>query len=121
MENQSLFLPKTKNMKELKNAISKKIQRQIVIINFLKEGEKTNNQLLTHLKIKGHSNSTFSNDIRSLKDSGFKIDDSVKGYYSLSLEGCNELYSHFIKYQSMAIAYQKALQVSKKNLQYIFF
>lgn len=110
-------------MKEIKTSISKKIQRQIVIVNFLKDGNKTSKELLTHLSIKGHSNSTstLSNDIKSLKDTGFKIDDSVKGYYSLLLDGCNELYSHFIKYQSMAIAYQKALQMSQKHMQYILF
>ena len=110
-------------MKSIKTTISKKIQRQIVIINFLKEGNKTSKELLTHLNIKGHSNSTstLSNDIKSLKETGFKIDDTVKGYYSLLLDGCNELYSHFIKYQSMAIAYQKALQMSQKHMQYILF
>jgi predicted DNA-binding transcriptional regulator YafY len=110
-------------MKELKTTISKKIQRQITIINFLKEGSKTSKELLWHLNYKGHSNSTstLSNDIKSLKESGFKIDDSIKGYYLLMLDGCSELYSHFIKYQSMAIAYQKALQMPKKYMQYILF
>ncbi|OSY88533.1 hypothetical protein WH52_07235 [Tenacibaculum holothuriorum] len=110
-------------MSEKKNTISKKVQRQITILNFLKEGTKRSNDLLNHLKFKGHSNSTstLSNDIKSLKDSGFKIDDSVKGYYTLLLDGCNELYSHFIKYQSMAIAYQKALNMPQKYMQYILF
>ncbi len=107
----------------MKNTISKKIQRQITILNFLKNGTQKSNELLNHLKLKGHSNSTstLSNDIKSLKESGFKIDDSVKGYYTLLLNGCNELYSHFIKYQSMAIAYQKALNLPKKYMQHILF
>jgi predicted DNA-binding transcriptional regulator YafY len=106
-----------------KNTISKKVQRQITIVNFLKIENRTSKQLLDHLKLKGHSNSTstLSNDILSLKESGFKIDDSVKGYYSLLIDGNNEFYSHFIKYQSMAIAYQKAFQLSEKHMQYIVF
>lgn len=110
-------------MSEKKNTISKKIQRQITILNFLKKDSQKSTNLLNHLKLKGHSNSTstLSNDIKSLKESGFKIDDSVKGYYTLLLDGCNELYSHFIKYQSMAIAYQKALKMPQKYMQYILF
>ncbi|MHC9088364.1 WYL domain-containing transcriptional regulator [Tenacibaculum sp. IMCC1] len=110
-------------MNSNKNTISKKIQRQITILNFLKLGTQKSSDLLNHLKLKGHSNSTstLSNDVKSLKDSGFKIDDATKGYYTLLLDGCNELYSHFIKYQSMAIAYQKALNMPKKYMQYILF
>lgn len=113
-------------MSEQKNTISKKIQRQITILNFIKEETRRSNDLLQHLKNNGHSNSTstLSNDIRNLKESGFRIDDSVKGYYTLLTEGTNELYAHFIKYQSMSIAYQKALLIQekhKKNLQYILF
>lgn len=105
------------------NTISKKIQRQIAILNFLKEETKTNSQLLQYLKSRGHSNSTstLSNDIKSLKDSGFKIDDSIKGSYTLFLDGCNELYSHFVKYQSLAIAYKNAFEVPKDFMQYVLF
>lgn len=105
------------------STISKKIQRQIAILNFLKEETKTSSQLLQYLKSKGHSNSTstLSNDIKSLKDSGFKIDDSVKGSYTLFLEGCNELFTHFIKYQSLAIAYKNAIELPKDFMQYILF
>ncbi|MBE7648785.1 WYL domain-containing protein [Tenacibaculum finnmarkense] len=107
----------------MKNNISKKIQRQIAIINFLKIETKSSSDILNHLAFKGHSKSTstLSNDIKSLKESGFKIDDNTKGYYTLFLDECNELFSHFVKYQSMAIAYEKALQIPEKNLQYILF
>ncbi|MBE7684818.1 WYL domain-containing protein [Tenacibaculum piscium] len=107
----------------MKNNISKKIQRQITIINFLKTETKSSNAILQHLALKGHSKSTstLSNDIKSLKESGFKIDDNTKGYYTLFFEECNELFSHFVKYQSMAIAYEKALQIPEKYMQYILF
>ncbi|WP_233882190.1 WYL domain-containing protein, partial [Tenacibaculum piscium] len=109
--------------KIMKNNISKKIQRQITIINFLKTETKSSNAILQHLALKGHSKSTstLSNDIKSLKESGFKIDDNTKGYYTLFFEECNELFSHFVKYQSMAIAYEKALQIPEKYMQYILF
>ncbi|WP_233884006.1 WYL domain-containing protein [Tenacibaculum piscium] len=129
MENQSVSLIDKRNInnkkeeKIMKNNISKKIQRQITIINFLKTETKSSNAILQHLALKGHSKSTstLSNDIKSLKESGFKIDDNTKGYYTLFFEECNELFSHFVKYQSMAIAYEKALQIPEKYMQYILF
>ena len=102
---------------------SKVISRQLTILKFLEKGTKTNIELTSYLKSKGHSysTSTLSKDIKDLKESGFKIEDSKKGYYSLYLGGCNELYSHFVKYQSMAITYQKALNISEKDMTYILF
>ncbi|WP_233882108.1 hypothetical protein, partial [Tenacibaculum piscium] len=60
MENQSVSLIDKRNInnkkeeKIMKNNISKKIQRQITIINFLKTETKSSNAILQHLALKGH-------------------------------------------------------------------
>ncbi len=102
---------------------NEKIHRQVEIIKYLSIEDRTNTEILNWLKIKNHrySTSTLSNDIRELKESGFMIDDSIKGKYSLIKSEYDEFQSHFIKFQSMAIAYGNSMKFSKQDMQCILF
>ncbi len=107
-----------------KDTINRKVERQVSIIKFLETADsRTNTEILNHLRMKGHrhSTSTLSNDIKTLKESGFMIDDSIKGRYAFIESNCNEFQSHFIKYQSMAIAYRNSMKFSKEDMQCILF
>lgn len=107
--------------------MSRKIRRQLALWKFIKEaGEegRTNKQIENYLEGEHtFSTSTLSNDIRELKESGWKIDDETKGVYKLIDEDndYSEFQSHFIKFRSMAIAYERVMSFDVNVMQYVLF